>query len=207
MRKAVVVDLDGTLLNVNTFKVYIEYVCKKALQKGRIDICIQLAGNVLLRKFRLISHETMKKRIMKRTCLFMNPRRLGLLADKLLPRLNREVLNLCMGYEEEGHFILLSTAAPESYASIISERLSLDGVCATSIPNKGKNWRENVKTVKCENTIAYLNDRHLEMDVLITDHYDDLPLLRLNKRKNILVEPNEKTIEHLVKNKISYDIL
>lgn len=50
MRKAVVVDLDGTLVRINTFKVYIEYACEVALRNGRMDICAQLVWNVLLRK-------------------------------------------------------------------------------------------------------------------------------------------------------------
>lgn len=207
MRKAVVVDLDGTLVNINTFKVYIEYVCKVALGKGRLDICAQLIWNVLLRKSRWISHEVMKYHILCATDRFMTQKRLDILVDRLLLNVNPDVINLCYKYRKEGYFILLSTAAPESYASIISERLFLDGVCATAIPKKREEWKENVRETKCESTINYLKDRDSSLYVLITDHYDDLPLLDINKERNILVKPNIKTIEHINNNGIPHDIL
>lgn len=207
MRKAVVVDLDGTLVRINTFKVYIEYVCKVALKNGRIDICAQLIWNVLLRKFRWIAHEVMKYHILRATDRLMTRKRLESLVDRLLLSINSDVVNLCYKYREEGYFILLSTAAPENYASILSKRLFLDGVCATAIPNKRMKWKENVRNVKCKNTINYLKDKDLSLDILITDHYDDIPLLNIHKERNILMKPNKKTIERINNNGIPYDIL
>lgn len=207
MRKAVVVDLDGTLVDINTFKAYIEYNFKVALRKGRIDVCARLFLNVLLRKIRWISHDVMKYHILCATNGLMTRKKLDILVDKLLLSLNQDVINLCFRYMREGYYVLLSTAAPENYASILSERLSLDGVCATAIPNKKQEWNENVKSIKCENTISYLKDKGLSLDILITDHYDDLPLLNIHKERNILVRPYNKTIEHLNNKGIPYEIL
>lgn len=206
MRKAVVVDLDGTLVRINTFKVYIEYVCKVALRKGRLDICTQLIWNVLLRKSRWISHEVMKYHILRATDRFMTQKRLEFLVDRLLLNINPDVINLCYKYRKEGFFILLSTAAPENYASILSERLSLDGICATAIPDKRTGWKENVRSTKCENTISYLKNRDLSLDILITDHYDDIPLLKINKEKNILVSPSQNSIEKIEDEKIKFEL-
>lgn len=206
MRKAVVVDLDGTLVRINTFKVYIEYACEVALRNGRMDICAQLVWNVLLRKFRWISHEVMKYRILRATNGVMTRKRLDLLVDRLSLSLNPNVINLLGKYRKEGYFILLSTAAPEHYASILSERLSLDGVCATAIPKKRTGWKENVRSIKCENTINYLKNRDLSLDILITDHYDDIPLLKINKEKNILVSPSQNSIEKIEDEKIKFEL-
>lgn len=207
MRKAVVVDLDGTLISINTFKVYIEYACKVAFRNGRLDICVLLIWNVLLRKSRLISHEVMKYHILRATNGLMTRKRLEILVDRLLLSISQDVINLCYRYREKGYFILLSTAAPESYATLISEKLSLDGVCATAIPKRRTGWKENVRNIKCENTISYLKNRDLSLDILITDHYDDLPLLDIHKERNILVRPSKKTIEFINKNVIPHDIL
>ena len=39
-QKALVVDLDGTLMDTNTFKDYIIYVCMLALKKVRLDLVV-----------------------------------------------------------------------------------------------------------------------------------------------------------------------
>ena len=193
MRKAIIVDLDGTLLRTNTFKEYIVFILKYWYL--RLDIAIVLFFLVGLRKIRVISHETMKYYILLCTKSFMTAKRLSDFASLLMTKVNSNVLSVIQQFRDWGGVAYLSTAAPSSYASIIADRLNLEGYCATELPLRDKEWHENVRDVKCKSTLDFLQEKGVVFDVLLTDHYDDLPLLKVAKSKNYLVNPNKKTVE------------
>lgn len=58
---------------------------------------------------------------------FMNSQRLELFVDWLMNDINVSVRNILEAKKEQGYYICLSTAAPENYVRIISERLGFDG--------------------------------------------------------------------------------
>lgn len=205
-RKALVVDLDGTLMDTNTFKEYIVYASIIALKKARVDLALIFCILVFARKIRMVSHELMKKYILLASKSLMNENNLSEFVDTLWPKLNAKVLDMINQWFDTDVFVLLSTAAPESYASLIAMRLHLDGCCASQIPKRGLRWKENVRTVKCKNTLSFLDDHHAALEVMLTDHYDDLPLLRVPKNRNIIVNPSAKTISCLKRNHIEYEI-
>lgn len=207
MQKAIVIDLDGTLLTINTFKSYILFVSKLACRKGRLDIAVALAFWVGLRKCRLTSHEKMKCHILQHSAHFMNQERLNDFVNTILPFRNGKVYECALVYRKQGFFLCLSTAAPCSYASLIAERLSFDSVCATPMPSQVHNWKENVKEIKCKNTLKQLEKHHLTLDILMTDHYDDIPLLKIKKLKNIVVNPTVHTLEKLETEDINFELL
>lgn len=88
-QKAIVIDLDCTLLTINTFKSYILYVNKLSYRKGRIDISFFLTMWVLLRKCRIISHEYMKYQILKCTEHFMKEKSLKDFTNLIIKHLNK----------------------------------------------------------------------------------------------------------------------
>ncbi len=207
MRKGVVVDLDGTLLQTNTFKDYILFVGNETLRQCQFHIAILLLGWVLCRKFRLISHETMKYRILRTTQSFMIESRLQNFVFKIRKKQNTEVVRLCQKFKQSGYYILLSTAAPESYVRLLFSDFRFDAYCASPLPQRGRLWKENVREQKRNNTLALLQRENVLLEVMITDHYDDLPLLRERKKRNILVAPTAKTIEKLSQLNINYEII
>lgn len=207
MKKAIVVDLDQTLVRVNTFRVYIIYVSRRAMALFRFDIVLSIFLFVTMRKIRLITHSFMKRQILLASKSFMTFDRLNELADLLLVNVNQNVLTLLSEYKGKGYYTCLSTAAPISYSSIISKRMNFDGICATDMPISGKVWHENVRTEKCKNTLSFLSQQGLEISVFLTDHYDDLPLLLVEKDKNVLVNPSSKTESILRNSEVSYVVL
>lgn len=209
MKRAVVVDLDQTLLSVNTFKHYILFVAKEALRVSRFDIVILLAWWVILRKIRGITHEVMKLHILKCSEQFMNLSRLELFVNEIIVFLNNNVYDSIEKYRLYGYYICLSSAAPISYVSLIAKHFSFDGYLGTLMPSKAESmeWKENVKDEKCKNTLTYLREHDAEIDILITDHYDDLPLLKVPKTRNFVVLPTEKTVSRLQEWGIDYDLL
>ena len=90
-QKALVVDLDGTLMDTNTFKDYIIYVCMLALKKVRLDLVFLLCFLVFLRKTRLVSHELMKRLILLASKSLMNEKYLSDFVDTLWPKINVKV--------------------------------------------------------------------------------------------------------------------
>lgn len=208
MRKGIVIDLDGTLMNTNTFHEYIVFVSRNALMGLRIDILMVLIFQVLLRKCRIITHERMKYYVLRKTCKYMKGDRLNAFENILLDKVNSQVLSILANNKNRGYYTCLSTAAPENYASIISNHFGFDGYCATSVPyGKNINWHENVREWKRTNTLDFLGRRNVELSILVTDHYDDLPLLRESKECNYLVNPSEKTVNILENNHIDFNIL
>jgi len=208
MRKGIVIDLDGSLIKTNTFQKYIVFVTKKVIRVFRFDIAIALFYWVALRKCRCITHEKMKYHVLRRTLFFMNSSRLEKFVDWLMSDINICVKNVLEVKRAQGYYICLSTAAPESYVRIISDRLGFEGFCASSIPvNRGEVWYENVREMKKNNTLNFLKERDIKMSILITDHYDDLPLLYERKEYNYLVNPSLKTLKSCRAAGIKFELL
>lgn len=207
MKKAIVVDLDETFLKVNTFKWYIYYVSMWALQVFRLDICFILTFYTLLRKCRFISHSNMKFHILKKTELFMNQERLNHFVNLILKEVNMNVFNLLQLYKTDGYYCCLSTAAPVSYALIIQKRYGFNGLCATPMPSDVNEWYENVREEKCRNTLTHILARELIFEIMVTDHHDDIELLKIRKPRNVLVHPSRQTVQKMIMNNIPYEQL
>ena len=210
MKRGIVVDLDGTLLCVNTFKEYIIFSLKEAVQSLRIDIVVVLCLWVLLRKCRIVRHEKMKYHILSITYRFMDTSRLQtFVKDWLLPNLNKQVYELCQQYKKDGYYVCLSTAAPENYVKYFVTHLCfVDSYLATSMPNDSHiKWKENVRELKYRNTIEWLKSQSISLHTMITDHYDDLPLLMYPKEENILVNPSFKTLKIIMHSHLKFRVL
>lgn len=208
MKKGIVVDLDGTLLQTNTFKDYIIFVIKEGVHHFKLHIAILLFFWVLCRKLRLITHETMKYQVLRVSLSFMTESRLRSFVSQIETKQNMKVVKLCQRFQQEGYYMLLSTAAPENYVQFLYSDFLFDYYCASPLPTKkGTQWRENVREQKKNNTLEILHKENVSLEIMITDHYDDLPLLEEQKKRNILVSPSTKTIEKLSQLKINYDII
>ena len=203
MRKAVAIDLDGTLVKTNTFRDYLSYCGNVALRSFKFGICWSILWWVTLRKLRLVSHSRMKYVLLRRTASFINRKgRLDQFIELELTYVNRRVLQLAEPYRSRGYLLILTTAAPGIYAHPIAEDLSIDLCCATPLPSEvviGR-WQENVGQNKVDALSRMLQVHKAELEVVITDHFDDLPLLNYNAEgRNILVNPTDKTLAALKK--------
>ncbi|MBQ1932160.1 MAG: hypothetical protein II360_01525, partial [Muribaculaceae bacterium] len=61
---AAAIDLDGTLLDTNTFVDYTRYVLKSCLSNYRLDIAANMLWHIALRRLRLTSHSAMKRHLL-----------------------------------------------------------------------------------------------------------------------------------------------
>lgn len=197
MRKALAIDLDGTLLDTNTFQDYLSYVANAALRKFKWCIVSSIVWWVTLRKLRLVSHSRMKYALLRSTVGFVARQgRLDQFVEQELTCVNTAVRNLMEPYRNRGYLLILCTAAPSHYAHPIAEYFGIDLCCATQLPSEvviGE-WQECVGKNKVDALVRLLQVHKAELDVVITNHYDDLPLINYNTEgRNIVVCASEKT--------------
>ena len=194
MRKALAIDLDGTLLSTNTFRDYLSYCGNIAVHTFRWGLALRIVWWVMLRKLRLISHSRMKHALLAATASFIQrDGRLDVFVEQELLCLNRQVLQLVEQYRSRGHLLVLTTAAPDIYARPIAEDLHIDLCSATLLPSEVVigSWQENVGAEKVRSLQRLLQVHKAELDAVITDHQDDMPLLRANASgTNYLVNPS-----------------
>lgn len=211
MHPSLVIDLDGTLLQTNTFRDYLSFCGKSALHLLRFDLVFYISFWVLMRKIRAVSHSAMKRRLMQRTYRFMLGKgRLDAFVEAELLLVNTQVKEELERHRNRGHLLVLATAAPAFYAKPIADNLRLDATLATLLPSDvviGE-WHENVGEMKAATLQSFLHQHHTDIDAIITDHADDLPILKLHPEgPNWLVTPSPQTEAILKKENITYTIL
>lgn len=186
----IVVDLDGTLLSRNSFGVFAGFLWRTALKKHRFATATQFALWAAARKLRLISHRRLKWQLMKLADASMETSDYEALAKELLKYTNSRVANYLKGKEW-----LLATAASHEYVEHIAANLDCTAFIATRRPESGlfSDYIENKGEKKLEAVSKFLNGSGI--DIAISDHTDDLPLLRA-ARQRILVKPNGATLHN-----------
>lgn len=204
LKKAVIIDLDGTLIYKNTFKEFLKFIGIEAIKVFRLDIALGIFLFVLLRKMRFISHKNMKFHVLEISQSLTTVKKMEYFSKKLLVWINACVLEKVEYYKKNGYFIYLSTAAPICYAKWIGKYLRFNGVLATPMPCD--KWEENIREKKKDNTLAYLIHQNASLEILLTDHYDDVPLLSVPKERNYMVHPSLKTINMLNEYHIEYEL-
>lgn len=204
-RTAIIVDLDGTLLRRNSFKKYLKFAAWQSLRQLRIDVIPRIAAWIAVRKLRLITHSRLKQRLMRVTEPIMGPDELHKFANRLARHIHPKVLKLCRQMRQTNSAVILATAAPASYAALIAQGVSLDGCIATPSSDT-PDWRETVREEKRDQVLAFLQCHELSLCAIITDHRDDLPLMRAAK-DIVLVSPNKKTLDAVNAEGLLYGII
>ena len=202
-KKVIVVDLDGTLYSINTFHFFIKYLVRFSIKTFNVILLFNLVKAMFLRLFGFINHSKMKYIILK--------------AIKGNNKINYEAfVSSLSNYKNHLKVIedttfdikILATAAPNCYSKIIALNEGFDVCLATNTPEKNyKSDFENVREVKKQAVTTYLKtlgSKHI--DTVITDHFDDLPLIKIAQHV-ILVNPNKETKNILKQNQIFFNIV
>lgn len=200
-RKVLVVDLDGTLFKINTFHYFIKYLCVKCVLSLNFRLLYRLLLALSSRLFR--SHAEMKYQVLKLLQHRTDIDYLDFLNSIYSKKRELNILN-----DETFHIKILATAAPTCYANIIAKKEHFDICLGTDFLDSNFNSTfENSKKTKKENVINFLKDKNLnEIDTLVTDHIDDLPLMKLAKR-TIIINPSENLLNQLKQFSISFEVI
>lgn len=190
--ETLVIDLDGTLIDCNSFTEFVKHLFAQ-LPEARL----KLFGIVALRKLRLITHVAAKRRIVAMAHKYLQKVDI----DKFIKKLSTHARPSLERRIQSADRVILATAAPEIYAIPFAEVLGIKEVAAT--PDNGAENRGSVKLRNVEKAVVKF-DRDT---VVITDHFDDLPLLKRNSAgQNILVNPSSTTLMHLKMAGIAFTI-
>ena len=184
MRKAIAIDLDGTLCRRNTFNIFLRELLRS--QAGRPSEFARLAGWMTARKLRIISHAEMKRHILSHAAAH-DKALIGRATDIIVANANREVVALMKKCRADEYATILATAAPEVYASEVARRFGFDFCIATPTPVAGQKWEEARGTIKRDRILHVAADNSLALDIAVSDHSDDKPML-MAARQAILVE-------------------
>lgn len=194
-RKIVVVDLDGTLIDGNTLHLYF----RAALRNSNVLEVVRMAGWLGLRALRIVSHKRMKFALLSIIKPSEKIRKTFVAYFQRLLRPN--VAELLARYRQQGAVILLATAAPDLYIPWIWD----EPFIATKTISNPLNT-ECRGFLKAQRVKDFMRDGDI-LEAVITDHYDDLPLLQLGANANYLVSPAPRTLRKVIAKNLNYKLL
>ncbi|ASB49427.1 HAD family hydrolase [Alkalitalea saponilacus] len=206
--KGVVVDLDGTFLTTNTFERYYFFLFRLSLIRLRIKNAVYLGFLLLIRKFRIISHSSFKRKVLGVSNKFVRRRDIQMFVDNVMVHTNKRVVSLYQNYKLKGYYTCMATAAPAHYAKLIGTYFGFDAVCATdSAISNIDEWKENIRENKLSFVKDFLTNKGVSINVVITDHHDDFPLMEKSLESNYLVDPSVETINFLANRQVKYSLV
>lgn len=184
--KSIIVDLDGTLYCGNTLHRYLLTAFTKSLAEGRIGTTTKIAWAYLLRGLRISSHHRFKQRAL--IAAGHDAKLLDAFAKKARPNLNTRLINYIKQREKDGDYVLLATAAPDFYVSKL-----WNGPMVCSYFDDKNKLHECRSDMKLKAVLNHIKAKGLNrINTVITDHYDDLPLLEVAEER-LMVNPSTHT--------------
>lgn len=184
----IVFDLDGTLLQGNSFHLWLRFWGIRSLCKSPLRT-LQLAFWAAARGLRLIPHSTLKLQALKLS-RDASEQDIQAFCQQLVRRLHPEVRDaLEQARRTPGTLLCLNTAAPALYVEAFAQNLGIPHVFATSIPKARNPWLENLGEHKVTAMQAIWPElESIGLAAVYSDESADLPLMRL-ARAVYLVEP------------------
>lgn len=168
-KRVTICDLDGTLLTTNSFTQFVTWIVAK-----NFIFALPVLFVVAIRKLRFISHAKAKRLIIAIAGVRIPRQHIRRWVDYILSNyLNEEVMKVLKESSKAGELLLMATAAPRIYATIIGERLKFDYVLAT--PDAGP---ENCCEEKARRVKDWCLTHNARPVLFLTDHPDDLPTER-----------------------------
>lgn len=203
------VDLDGTLLLDNSFHLFVWSLWLKGGSRLRWGLVKAAFVRLLacrdprVRMKRSILHAFFRSPVDRRQAVVNHTLR------KMTPTISRPVLERISSYRDKGWYAVLATAAPECYARPFAEILGLDDCLASPEVEYPEDWFELIgarKAEACKAWAAGVVERAPVEIAAITDHPDDLPLLRLCSHVVIQAPPADaEELIHVLSEKVSHE--
>lgn len=184
----IAVDLDGTLVTRNTFRIFAGFLRRRILQRRRIADLARYGLWGAARRFNIVSHRRLKWELMKIADSTLTPEDYDSLADEIMRYLNPRVMDYVTG-----KLWVLATAASAEYVVPLARRLDCLYVIATERPvsRRFKEYTESRGAEKLRRVQAVSDGAGIE--VALSDHPDDLPMLSA-ARTPVLVNPTLATL-------------
>jgi phosphoserine phosphatase len=190
----VIVDLDGTLYYCNTFHRWILFLTRLYLKLFSFKDLLLLVYFSFLRFLRIDNHSKFKLNLI-RLSQELSDHEVKIFVDSLDDCLNSNLLQKINDIKKEGNSpnIILCTAAPEFYVKHIASKFQFASFLPTPNFSESSHWYDNIGSQKISSLSLLLGYKVSSVDILYTDHSDDIPLMKMSK--NIyLVRPTKSSI-------------
>ena len=193
---AVILDLDGTLIQGNSFHRWLLFVIMGGIRQLSYKNRILLVYDCLGRLFRMYSHSEMKRRTLARIYSLHTEDDICRFVDLwLVPICSKVCINALIDWRHKGAYLVLATAAPDIYAEEIGRRFGFDKVVSSKwTPLKA------FEECKCEEKMrrVCISIGSLEILAMYSDNDNDIPLLKIAK-KAYLVNSSDKNAKKVLK--------
>lgn len=204
-RKIAVFDLDGTLYAGPSLRHFFLFGAKRLARRGRVVEAAQILLRFAAWKFAgIISHASMKHA----NCRLLEKRLtradVEQFIDSMDARINPQVNTLLDFCRAEGYLTVLATASPAFYCEPLAQRYGFDLCTSTSTSPRRSDYVENRGRAKLDGIMELPG----QLDIVVTDHHDDLPLLLANGGgTNYLVNPSAETLRRVHEAGVNYEKL
>lgn len=199
----VVIDLDQTLLTIDSYPKWVFYLLRRSLATIDPRTFILVFSYTALRALCIYDHSTYKQKLMllnSRDDLNQE------FAKYLILFLRNSVLSYIENLKKKYPHVkfVISTAAPINYVMYLSQLLPFqtDKIIASRI--ESNLLLDNSKESKVRSFIKTYPD--LKCDLFMTDHISDLPMMKFSD-KVILVRPSQSTIDMVKNNGINFELI
>lgn len=202
-KQLAVVDLDGTLLRANSFRLLIRFLIRRLWSRFRYVRLLRLLLLLALRRMRLISHVAMKRPIHAMAADQLSDKDISDFANVLLKHLDSDLL---LALHSTGMNLLMATAAPSLYTGKFAAMTGFVGELSTPLPDDGGAYVETRGERKRRLVEDYARLHGLTISMVLTDHDDDLPLLRLPAVSRVLVAPTKSLMDSLRRESLEFTV-
>lgn len=188
MHSVVILDLDGTVLSVNSFRHWVAYMLRAQYPRmaagRRLGLALRAGGALAARKAGLTGHEALKRRLQDvwgRAVSGDGGAAVADFNDRLLRHVRPEMAPVLEAAGDGRIDAVLATAAAADYARDLGRLLGIPDVLATPA-GRGAGTPSNIGPHKRDTVLDFLARRGWSdrPRILFTDHEDDLPLIAVS---------------------------
>ncbi len=186
-RRLTVIDLDGTLIRGNSLRVFMELGLWQMLRRGRLWRLVKAGVLVLLRVLGVVSHRRLKWGFCR--LVDGDEEFYGAFVGRMRSMVREGIMGLAGEAEADGgRAVLLATAAFDVYVSRFWQ-----GAYVATVFEGNKGRVECRGEEKLRRVSEYARRHGMVIDLVVSDHSDDLPLM-MAARRVLLVSPSRGTV-------------
>lgn len=206
-RPCVVIDLDGTLLKGNSLHELIKFTLAGKVRNVGLKQRFAIGVRLVMRRLKLIHHVDMKYPFHREVEKAIGCEEMAIFVRHIAGMIRPEVLQQVRNLQHEGYMCVLATAAPAFYASELGKRFGFDMCVATGLSAEAGGYVEARGEEKKLRVCNAVSEAGGKIEVVMTDHEDDLPLLRIPDVKRWLVSPTDALCSALKRDGLDFEII